>query len=526
MLLEFSMNSTLFLYLAFILLTSFTVLGIWYSKGKINSVEDLISSRNTIGPGATVATLISSVMGVWILFVPVEAGAVFGGLSAIIGYGIGEALPLLTYAKLGPRIRKLIPKGHSVTEYAYVRYGPLAYGLVLFVSVCYMILFLSAELTGMGGVLELIMDIPRWQSAFLIIFFVLLYTGYGGLKASIFTDTLQTILLLPLIVACAIFIIYTLGGSETVYVNVLSVDPNLLNPGFKTGLLFGFWIAIAILGAELLNQTWWQRIYSSRDDSTLKTSFIAAAFINLFIVIIAGMFGVIARGHIDLITDPSNPGYNASSAFFLLFQSVSPEPVLLVVLLLALLLTIGTADSLLNALSSIIIVDLPKYFPTPSDSFLRFGTRVIIVIMAAIAIFISIRARSVLQLFLLADLLCAAIAGPLLYGLYSKKTTGSGFILSSIIGLAVGLIYFPNAFISSIINSIPFFGALAPERSFIMAFSGAAFISSILSIFFAHGKSFFPTVLHRFFPLEDFSFERFQEEIQDLSNLDKDKLKK
>ena len=284
-------------------------------------------------------------MGVWILFIPAEAGAVFGGVSAIIGYGIGEALPLLTYAKLGPRIRKLIPNGHSLTEYAYVRYGPTAYFLVLVVSICYMLLFLSAELTGMTGVLELIMEIPRWQSALMIIFFVLLYTGYGGIRASIFTDTIQTLLILPLMIAFALFIVYTLGGTTTIYTNVFSVDPNLLNPGFKTGLFFGFWVAIAILSAELMNQTWWQRIYASRDDSNLQTSFIAAALINMFIVILAGLFGVIARGHVDLITDPSNPGYNASSSLFLLFQTVSPERILVGVLILAILLTIGSADS-------------------------------------------------------------------------------------------------------------------------------------------------------------------------------------
>ena len=215
----------------------------------------------------------------------------------------------------------------------------------------------------------------------------------------------------------------------------------------------------------------------------------------------------------DLITDPSNPGYNASSSLFLLFQTVSPEPILVGVLILAILLTIGSADSLLNALSSIITADLPKYFNTPSDNSLRFGARLLTVIVAFVAIYISLQARSVLGLFLLADLLCAAVAGPFLYGLYSKKTTGSGFLISSISGLVVGIIYFPNETISSFLGSLPYYGSIHPTPNFLFAFFGAAFISTSLTVILSHGKYYLP---QKIFSHEDFDFERLTTEIKDL----------
>jgi len=71
------------------------------------------------------------------------------------------------------------------------------YVFVLVVSLFYMFIFLSAELTGITSALQLIAGVPRWQTATLIGGFVLVYTGYGGLRASIFTDTLQTLLILP-----------------------------------------------------------------------------------------------------------------------------------------------------------------------------------------------------------------------------------------------------------------------------------------------------------------------------------------
>ncbi|MFC7315657.1 sodium:solute symporter family transporter, partial [Halomarina halobia] len=173
--------------------------GIAASRRGIEGVEDFISARNTVGGGSLTATIVASSMGAWILFSPAEAGAAFGGLSAVVGYALGSAVPLAAYSVLGPRIRRLIPEGHSLTEYAYVRYGPTMYAFVLVISVAYMFTFLAAELTGIAGGLEVVAGVPAWQTAVVVGGAVLLYTAYGGLKASIFTDAVQTLVILPLL---------------------------------------------------------------------------------------------------------------------------------------------------------------------------------------------------------------------------------------------------------------------------------------------------------------------------------------
>lgn len=130
-------TTTVALGLTIITLAVFTAIGLWYSRGRIESVEDFITARNTAGGGMTAATLIASSMGAWILFSPAEAGAAFGGLAAVIGYAIGSALPLLVYTRVGPRVRELIPRGHSLTEYVYARYGSTMYTYVLILTIFY-----------------------------------------------------------------------------------------------------------------------------------------------------------------------------------------------------------------------------------------------------------------------------------------------------------------------------------------------------------------------------------------------------
>ena len=463
-------------------LAAFTAAGVWYSRGRVRSVEDFIAARNTTGRGMTTATLIASVMGVWILLAPAEAGAAFGGIAAVLGYAVGEALPMLAYAELGPRIRRLIPEGHSLTEYALARYGPAMYAFILLVSILYMFIFLAAELTGITSAFQLIAGVPRWQTATLIGGFVLVYTAYGGLRASIFTDTVQTLLILPLLVVAAVGAVLALGGTATIQAQVVTADPSLLDPGFFTGLRFGFWVAIAILGAELINQSWWQRIYAARDADTLRQSFRTAAVANLLIVFLAGLFGVIARGYVDLVVDPTAAGYNASIAFFVLLAEAFPSPVVLGVSLLALLLVMSTADTLFNAISSIVTADLPRILPDPNDRTLTLGARSLTVVVAVAAILVSLRARSVLQLFLLADLFGAAVMVPLLSGLYSERTTGVGALGSSLAGLLVGLSFFQNPAVRSVLEAVPILGPALPPADFLWAFVGAAGVSTALTV--------------------------------------------
>jgi len=469
-------------------LAVFAGLGVWYSRGSVESVDDFLTARNSAGDGQLTATLIASVMGVWILLSAPEAGAGFG-LAAVLGYAVGEAVPMLAYSKLGPRIREVVPEGHSLTEYAHARYGSAMYAFVLAVSALYMFVFVAAELTGISGALALVADVPQYQTAVLVGGFVLLYTGYGGLRASIFTDTIQALVVLPLLVVALAGAIFALGGAGPVYQGIVDANPALLDPGFVAGLQFGLALAFAILGAELINQTWWQRIYAGEDGATTGRSFRKAALTNGLLVFVAALFGVVAVGHADVVTDITSSSYNADVAFFLLLQSAFPEWVVLAVVLVALLLVMSSVDSLFSALASLVTADLPRILDDPTDRTLRLGARGFTVLVAVGAVFVSLYARSVLRLFFLADLLGAAVAFPLVYGLYSRRLTGAGALASSVVGLAVGLAFFPD--FRGVITAVPTVGDLLPAADplYLSSFAGAFLVSTGLTLVVARLSS-------------------------------------
>jgi Na+/proline symporter len=379
-------------------------------------------------------------------------------------------------------VRELLPEGHSLTEYAHARYGTAFYGFVVLVSALYMFVFVAAELTGIAGALSLVAGVPQWQTAVLVGGFVLLYTGYGGLRASIFTDTIQTLLVLPLLVVALGGAVVALGGAGAIHESVVAANPTLLDPGFTAGLQFGLALAFAILGAELINQTWWQRIYAGKDDDTVQRSFRSATLANGAIVFLAALFGIVAVGQTNIVTDPTAAGYNADVSFFLLLDAAFPEWVVIAVVLVALLLVMSSVDTLFNALSSIVTADLPRLLADPDDRTLKLGARALTVAVAVGAIYVSLRAQSVLRLFFFADLLGAAVAFPLVYGLYSRRLTGLGALFSSVGGLAVGLAFFPD--FRGVTTGLPVVGDLLPAADplYLTSFGGAFLVATVLSL--------------------------------------------
>jgi solute:Na+ symporter, SSS family len=464
-----------------------TAVGLWYTRGT-DSIEEFISARDSVGTRTLVATLLASNMGGWILFSPAEAGAAFGGVTAVAGYALGSAAASLVYVVVGPRIRRLIPEGHTLTEYAFVRYGPAMYAYVLLVSVAFMFVSLAANMTGIVGVLSLVAGVPAWQTAGLVGGFVLLYTAYGGLRASIFTDTVQLLVVLPLLGVVFAVTLFTLGGPGPIGRTVATTDPTLLDPGFVPGLLFGVYIVVAIAGAELLNQSWWQRVYAAEDGETVRRSFAISGLTVVPIVLVAGLFGVVAAGF-GLLEGPGD----ASVALFVLVLETLPEWVGLVVVLLAVLLVMSTADTLFNAIASVVTADLPRLLDSPSERSLTLAARLTTVAVALGAIVIGARAYSVLALFLTADLFAVAAAVPLIYGLYSMRASEYGMLTASVAGLLVGLAYLPTTH-GALSALVPL-----PEPSFLWAFLGAAAVSAGLAVLSARltDTRFDPGVLSR-----------------------------
>jgi sodium/pantothenate symporter len=185
------------------------------------------------------------------------------------------------------------------------------------------------------------------------------------------------------------------------------------------------------------------------------------------IVFVVGLFGLAAVG-LDRAQIPS-------VALFGVLLETLPQWLVVGLVVLGFALVMSSADTLFNGIASIIAVDLRRAMPQAHAGFLLNISRLSTLVLAAPLLLIAAKGYSVLYLFLLADLVCAAATFPVFYGLYSERYTGRAAILGTLAALLVGGMLFPDpamthgsllgAFAAAIAVSVAVSLALTPRRS-------------------------------------------------------------
>jgi Na+/proline symporter len=444
----------------------FMAAGLWHARRTLKTLEDFITARGSVGVGLSTATLVATVMGVWVLFSPAEVGT-FGGLIALVGYALGSAAPILAFIWVGGRMRRLMPHGHSLTEYLWLRFGRGMYALTLLVMVFYMFIFLTAELTGMALAVRALSGIPLAVTAVVVGLPTLVYTAYGGLRSVIFTDALQFLFIFPLLLVIFGVAVAVLGGPEAIVRQVQATAPHLLDPTFRPGAETAVALIIAILAANLFHQGYWQRVWTARDEGVLWKSFALSAVLVLPIVFLGGLLGVMAKGF-GLVEHPS-------AALFDLVEKRFPAWAALALLLLALPLAISSIDSLLNGLVSAFTVDLHRLRPVWRERRLLRWARLATVLLALPAIGLATQGYSVLYLFLIADLVAAAFVFPIFFGLFSRRYGAGEAVASALFGLAAGALFFPTP---GFTGWLPLLGA----GNLMVSFLAASLLSTALAL--------------------------------------------
>ena len=440
-------NQNLTLILLIIICLSFVIFGVYYSK-KFQGINNYLVANRNVGTLSLTTSLVASALGTWILFGPASA-ATWGGIGAVIGYSLGTAFPLFILIYLGKKFRNLFPKGKTLIEVVRLKFGKKLFKLILFLTIFYMFIFLIAELTAVSILVNYISGTPLWITALIVILSSLTYTLYGGLRASIFTDNIQFFVILVLL----LFSFFYLINANDFSFNFIKENKSILLssnylPNFTAGLTF----FIAVAATNLFHQGNWQRVYAAKNYNVLKKSLIISFLIIIPIVFFMGFSGLVAVS--------ANNNVIPDLAFFSLILKEQSLAISVIIIILAISLTISSLDTLINAISSLVIVDGKKILNIKND-YLKLSNQFII-FLSLVAFIIASKGLSILYLFLLADLLCCSAVLTIFYGFYDKKINEKNAYISIIFGLILGLLLFPSPDFSKSI----LVGILLPISSF------------------------------------------------------------
>ena len=457
--------------LALVIIVSliFTLVGIIYSK-RHQGLNNYLTANRNIGSFTLSTSLIASALGAWILFGPASA-ATWGGIGAVIGYALGTAFPMIFLIFLGKKIRNDFPKGSTLIEFLRKKFSKTLFKLVLFMTIFYMFVFLCAEVTAVAILINYISGTDLWITALIILTCTLTYTLYGGLRASMFTDNIQMIVI-TILFLISVFYLTTFTGDAFTFTFIKEKNPDLLSikyvPNYTAGLTF----FIAVAATNLFHQGNWQRVYAAKNNKVLKQSLIISSIIIIPIVFFMGFSGMVA-----VSTDPK---VIPDLGFFSLLFIEQTEFLSVLIVILGLSLTISTIDTLVNAISSLIIVDGKATFNfDKKTNYLKFS-KICLVTLSIVAFFIASKGFSVLYLFLLADLFCCAFVLTVFYSFYNKSITEKTAYISIVVGLIGGFLLFPSPDFSKSI----LIGTILPKDLFPLIVSQSLlFLSFLIATF-------------------------------------------
>ena len=452
----------------------FTILGLYHSR-KFQGINNYLTANRNIGFFSLTTSLVASALGAWILFGPASA-ATWGGIGAVIGYALGTAFPMIFLIYLGKKLREEFPKGSSLIEFLRIKFGKSLFKLILLMMIFYMFIFLCAEVTAVAILINYISGTELWITALIILLATLTYTLYGGLRASIFTDNIQMIVIGVLLIISAIYLInFNVDQFNFSFIN--QQNPHLLSSSYVPSYTAGLTFFIAVAATNLFHQGNWQRVYAAKDYDTLRKSLLVSFFIIIPIVFFMGFSGLVAIS-VDAKVIPD-------LGFFSLLLKEQTEFLSLIIVTLGLALTISTVDTLVNAISSLIVVDGKATFNLNKKTNYLLLSKYIMIFLSIIAFVIASKGFSILYLFLLADLLCCAFVVTVFYSFYDKNINEKTAYISIIIGLIGGLLLFPIPdFTKSLLVGILFsknaFAPFVSQSLLFLSFMVATFLPWVI----------------------------------------------
>ena len=465
-------STSLILIIAISLLFAF--LGINHSK-KFKGLNNYLTANRNIGVFSLTTSLTASALGAWILFGPASA-ATWGGIGAVIGYSLGTAFPLFFLIYLGKKIRNEFPKGSSLIEFMRRKFGKSLFKLILLMTIFYMFIFLCAEVTAISVLINYISGTEFWITALVVLSSTLIYTLYGGLKASIFTDNIQMIVIGVLLIISFIYIT-SFTGSKFSFDFVIKKNPQLLSSNYIPNYTAGLTFFIAVAATNLFHQGNWQRVYAAKNYQTLKKSLIISFLIIIPIVFFMGFSGMVSFS-ID-------PDIRPDLGFFSLLLKEQTIFLSLFIIILGMALTISTVDTLINAISSLVVLDGKAVFNlSKKTNYLNFS-KYIILFLSFISFIIASKGFDILYLFLLADLFCCAFVLTVFLSFYDKSINENLAYISILIGLIGGFLLFPSPdFSKSLLVGIfipkDLFPSLVSQSLLFLSFIVATFLPLLI----------------------------------------------
>lgn len=413
---------------------------IWVVRKKQANTEDYFLAGRNVGWFVVGASIFASNIG---------SEHVVG----LAGAGAGNKLPMLIYEiqawvvlLLGWVFLPFYARSGVFTmpEFLEKRFDARSrWILSVFSIIAYVLTKISVTIYAGGVVVSALLGIDFWTGAIATVLLTGLYTVLGGMRAVVYTETLQAIILVVGAGALTLIGIQHVGGwasmTETVTPSYLNMWRSASDPDFPWPALF---ITSTIVGVWYwcTDQYIVQRTLTARNIKEGRRGTIFGALLKLLPVFLFLIPGVIAltlkmRGELEYDTP--------DQAFPVLMSNLLPSGLRGLVAAGLLAALMSSLASVFNSVSTLFTVDIYKKLKpnTPEKKLVKTGqiATVIVVIIGIIWIPIMANISGVLYEYLqkVQSYIAPPITAVFLLGIFHKRINAQGAYITLIVGFIV-----------------------------------------------------------------------------------------
>ncbi|CAL5872962.1 uncharacterized protein PFLUO_LOCUS7231 [Penicillium psychrofluorescens] len=183
---------------AFALLMIFITWALKRYQYEVQTSEMFTTAGRSVKSGLVAAAVVSS--WTWAATLLQSSAVAYKyGISGPFFYASGATVQILLFATLAIELKRRAPNAHTFLEVIRARYGTTVH--VVFIVFCLMtnILVTAMLLTGGSAVMTALTGVNTAAACFLLPIGVVLYTLFGGIKATFITDYMHTVVILVVI---------------------------------------------------------------------------------------------------------------------------------------------------------------------------------------------------------------------------------------------------------------------------------------------------------------------------------------
>jgi solute:Na+ symporter, SSS family len=413
---------------------------IWVVRKKQTNTEDYFLAGRNIGWFVVGASIFASNIG---------SEHVVG----LAGAGAGNKLPMLIYEiqawvvlLLGWVFLPFYARSGVFTmpEFLEKRFDERSrWILSVFSIIAYVLTKISVTIYAGGVVVSALLGIDFWTGAIATVLLTGLYTVLGGMRAVVYTETLQAIILVIGAVALTYIGIQHVGGwesmRETVSPGYLNMWRSASDPDFPWPALF---ITSTIVGVWYwcTDQYIVQRTLTARNIKEGRRGTIFGALLKLlpvFLFLIPGVIALTLKMRGELHYD------SPDQAFPVLMSNLLPSGLRGLVAAGLLAALMSSLASVFNSVSTLFTVDIYKKLRpnTPEKKLVRTGqiATVVVVIIGIIWIPIMANISAVLYEYLqkVQSYIAPPITAVFLLGIFHKRINAQGTYVTLVVGFIV-----------------------------------------------------------------------------------------